>query len=82
MHLPTPCKDEHDRIISWVVMLLLLVVKIVNLVGSTVDIRRQIEDNNNLSKHSTAQKKGESRLDYVPLYLHGLPKMTNLRNST
>ena len=23
MHLPTPCKDEHNNVISWVVMLLL-----------------------------------------------------------
>ena len=65
MHLLTPSKDEHNRIISWVVMLrfhshckqsvVLLVVSLFlmgcvvpSLVGSTVDIRRQSEENNDL----------------------------------
>ena len=112
MHLPPPCKDEHNRIVSWVVMLLhlflifpllvlfidihdchfdlhpgclykrgtspmpspiahckqsvVLVVVSLFLLGcavpsslsSTVDIRRRSEENNDLSKQSTAKKGG------------------------
>ena len=41
VHVPTPRKNERNKIFSRVVMLLLLVVSIVKLVGSTLDIRRQ-----------------------------------------
>ena len=75
VHLPTPGKDEHNRITSWVVLmpspiaqckqfvvflvvsLFLLACVVPSSVGSKVDIRRQSEENDDLSKHSTAKKK-------------------------
>jgi hypothetical protein len=54
-------------------------------VGSTVEIRRQNEENNDLSKHSTAKKNGGgTRLGYVPLLLPlpGLLQIATPRNGT
>ena len=83
MHLPTPLKDEHNRIISWVVVMcspiahckqsnslqtvkqsvVLLVVSLFllgcvvpSLVGSTIAIRRQSEENHDVPKHITTKK--------------------------
>ena len=53
MHLPTPCKDEHNKsfhgsVVLLVVSLFLLGCVVPSSVGSIVDIRRQNEENNDL----------------------------------
>ena len=84
VHISTPGKDEHNRIISWgvlmpspiahckqsvvllVVALFLLGCVVPSSLGSAVDIRRQNEENNDLSKHSTAEKRKKSGWTVCP----------------
>ena len=65
--MPSPIAHCKQSVVLLVVSLFLLGCVVPSSVGSTVDIRRQSEENNELSKHSTAKKKGGTTLGYVPL---------------
>ena len=79
--MPSPIAHCTPSAVLLVLSLFLLGYVVPSSVGSTVDIKRQKEKNNDLSKHSTAQrKKGGNRLDCVPLFVPSLLHVANHRN--
>ena len=82
--MPSPIAHCKQSVVLLVVSLFLLGCVVPSSVGSTVDIRRQSEENNDLSKHSTTKKKEKTRLGYVPLLLPlpGLLQTATPRNGT
>ena len=73
--MPSPIGNCKQSVVLLVVCLFLLDCVVPSSVGSTVDIKKQSEENNDLPKHSTAKKKKKkkkkekTRLGYVPLPL-------------
>ena len=79
--MPSPiahCK-QFVLLVLLVVSLFLLGCVVPSSVGSTVDIRRQNEDNKDLSKHNTAKRK-KNRWDGVLLSPPVLLQTDNSRN--
>ena len=54
--MPSPIAHCKQFVVLLVVSLFLLGCVVPSAVGSTVDIRRQSEDNKGLSKHNTTRK--------------------------
>ena len=95
MHLPTPCKGEHNKIYfmgsldafsycplqtvcstpGCLLVPLGLCCPLLSGFNS-----RQNEENHDLPKHNTARKKGNFRLDCVPLSQPALLQIANPRN--
>ena len=70
--MPSPIANCKQSVVLLAVSLLLLGCVVPSSLGSTVHIRRQSEENKDLSKYSTAKKKKKKkRLGYVPLPLPG-----------
>ena len=61
--MPSPIAHCKQSVVLLVVSLFLLGCVVLSSVGSAVDIRRQSEGNNDLSKHSTAKKTGGNQVD-------------------
>ena len=55
--MPSPIAHYKQCVVLLVVSLFLLGCVVPSAVGSTIDIRRQSEDNKGLSKHNTTRKK-------------------------
>ena len=85
--MPSPTDHSKQSVVLLVVSLFLLGCVVPSSVGTTVDIRRQSEENSDLSEHRTAKKTkkkkeggGETSLGYVPLPLPGLLQIATPRN--
>ena len=57
--MPSPFAHCKQSVVLLVVSLFLLGCVVPSSMGSARDIRRQSEENNDLSKHSTAKKGGK-----------------------
>ena len=75
--MPSPIAQCKKSVVLLVVSLFLLDCAVPSSVGSTVHIRGQTEENNDLPKHNAAKKKGENMLGYVPLFLP-LPRLLQI----
>ena len=77
--MPSPIAHCKQSVVLLVVSLFLLGCVVPTSVGSTAEIRRQSEDNKDLSKHNTA-KRGKNRWDGALLSLPVLLQTDNSRN--
>ena len=76
--MPSPVAHCKQSVVLLVVSLFLWGCAVPSSVGSTVDIRRQNEENNDLSKYSTAKKRrGGGRLICWPLALSEVLQIAN-----